>query len=178
MGSGFTVVVLDECSQMTEPLCLVPLLRAKARCARASERACAWVWQTRQADPPNASSSLSPAVLTHPTLTIPMFHLGSRARSPLAPAPARALPRFLVAAGDPQQLPPVIASPANLTAPAPQHQPGPASGLQWGPGAVGAAGAGSQRGHPGAATDSLLRPLFVRLCQLGHAPHLLSYQYR
>eukprot|EP00198_Chlamydomonas_reinhardtii_P000886 XP_001690221.1 RNA helicase [Chlamydomonas reinhardtii] len=116
MGSGFTVVVLDECSQMTEPLCLVPLLRAKAR--------------------------------------------------------------FLVAAGDPQQLPPVIASPANLTAPAPQHQPGPASGLQWGPGAVGAAGAGSQRGHPGAATDSLLRPLFVRLCQLGHAPHLLSYQYR
>lgn len=28
----FTFVVLDECSQMTEPLSLLPLLRAKARC--------------------------------------------------------------------------------------------------------------------------------------------------
>ncbi len=30
-GCSFAVVVLDECSQMTEPLSLVPLLRAKAR---------------------------------------------------------------------------------------------------------------------------------------------------
>ncbi|KAG2430776.1 hypothetical protein HYH02_013615 [Chlamydomonas schloesseri] len=101
MGGGFTVVVLDECSQMTEPLCLVPLLRARAR--------------------------------------------------------------FLVAAGDPQQLPPVIASPASLTAP--HHQPNhPAHHHQ----------ARQRQAH----ADSLLRPLFVRLSQLGHVPHLLSYQYR
>lgn len=30
-GGTFTVVVLDECSQMTEPLSIVPLLRARAK---------------------------------------------------------------------------------------------------------------------------------------------------
>ncbi|KAG2493974.1 hypothetical protein HYH03_007901 [Edaphochlamys debaryana] len=104
-GGGFTVVVLDEASQMTEPLCLVPLLRARAR--------------------------------------------------------------FLVAAGDPLQLPPVIASPATLT-PAPGSSA--TGGVAGGPGGAGPAGGGH--------LDSLLRPLFVRLSQLGHDPHLLSFQYR
>jgi superfamily I DNA and/or RNA helicase len=30
-GQAFDVVVLDECSQMVEPLSLVPLIRAKCR---------------------------------------------------------------------------------------------------------------------------------------------------
>ncbi len=33
-GLRFAFVVLDECSQMTEPLSLVPLMRAGARCVR------------------------------------------------------------------------------------------------------------------------------------------------
>ncbi len=33
-GQTFDVVVLDECSQMVEPLSLVPLIRAKCRQAR------------------------------------------------------------------------------------------------------------------------------------------------
>ena len=32
-GQRFDLVLLDECSQMVEPLSLVPLLRAQARCA-------------------------------------------------------------------------------------------------------------------------------------------------
>ncbi len=60
-------------------------------------------------------------------------------------------PRYLFAAGDPLQLPPVIASPGPVTPP---------------PGAA-----------PGAA-HGLLRPLFVRLAALGHTPHLLRRQYR
>ncbi len=30
-GSAFTLVVLDECSQLVEPLSLVPIIRARAR---------------------------------------------------------------------------------------------------------------------------------------------------
>ncbi|GLI60456.1 hypothetical protein VaNZ11_002613, partial [Volvox africanus] len=109
-GGTFTVVVLDECSQMTEPLCLVPLLRAKAR--------------------------------------------------------------FLVAAGDPLQLPPVIANPANLTHGAQVPPlPHPASLATHGPQLAPV----TEMAGP---LDSLLRPMFVRLSQLGHRPHLLSYQYR
>ncbi|GLC60082.1 hypothetical protein PLESTB_001571200 [Pleodorina starrii] len=124
-GGTFTVVVLDECSQMTEPLCLVPLLRARAR--------------------------------------------------------------FLVAAGDPLQLPPVIANPANLTGTAaaaaaaaaaavPQLTVGggPTTGSSLSPSALHPASASAAAGP----LDSMLRPMFVRLSQLGHQPHLLSYQYR
>lgn len=81
----FDVVVLDECSQMIEPLSLMPILRSKAK--------------------------------------------------------------YLVAAGDPCQLPPVISSPAQVSSPAPN-------------------------GH------GLLRPLFVRLSNVGWNPHLLRVQYR
>ncbi len=81
--------------------------------------------------------------------------------------------RFLVAAGDPLQLPPVIASPATLTsvggASPPVGGPGPATH-----GSVVALGSSAAEGP----CDSLLRPMFVRLSQLGHQPHLLSYQYR
>lgn len=61
--------------------------------------------------------------------------------------------RFLIAAGDPLQLPPVVASPAHVTA---------------GPGQV----PPQQRPH------GLLRPLFVRLAELGLPPFLLRRQYR
>jgi superfamily I DNA and/or RNA helicase len=33
-GQAFDVLLLDESSQMTEPTSLVPLLRAKPRCAQ------------------------------------------------------------------------------------------------------------------------------------------------
>ena len=79
----FDIVILDECSQIIEPLAMAPILRAKAK--------------------------------------------------------------FLVAAGDPKQLPPVIANP-------PRISPPPKLGL--------------------------LRPLFVRLSDLGATPHLLRQQYR
>ncbi len=112
-GGRFSVVVLDECSQMTEPLSLVPLMRGR--------------------------------------------------------------PRFLVAAGDPLQLPPVVASPAALSNPgAAAAAAGPA-----GAGAVPCGGGGGAGGRGGGGTaDSLLRPMFVRLTQLGHGTHLLRYQYR
>ena len=58
------------------------------------------------------------------------------------------LRRFAVLAGDPMQLPPLIASPA---------QP-------------------QQRG--GAPAHGLLRPLFARLMAAGHVVHLLRRQYR
>jgi superfamily I DNA and/or RNA helicase len=63
--------------------------------------------------------------------------------------------RFLIAAGDPCQLPPVLCSPAHITA-----------------GAAGRGGPGQQQLY------GLLRPLYVRLTQLGHQPHLLTHQYR
>ena len=69
--------------------------------------------------------------------------------------------RYVIAAGDPLQLPPVIAHPAHLTA---------AAGLA-------AAGAGHGGGRRDAA-GGLLRPLFVRLTDLGHSPNLLRWQYR
>ncbi|KAG7669212.1 hypothetical protein Ndes2526B_g05511 [Nannochloris sp. 'desiccata'] len=79
----FDVVILDECSQIIEPLAMAPILRAKAK--------------------------------------------------------------FLVAAGDPKQLPPVIANPPLISPP---------------------------------SEFGLLRPLFVRLSDLGATPHLLRQQYR
>ncbi len=89
-GHTFDVVVLDECSQMTEPVSLIPLLQAKAR--------------------------------------------------------------LLVAAGDPCQLPPLIASPAQVSA----------------------ACSGQQQGQQ----QGLLRPLFKRLADMGHSCFLLRTQYR
>eukprot|EP00887_Chlorella_sp_A99_P002672 scaffold6.g2672.t1 len=64
--------------------------------------------------------------------------------------------RFLIAAGDPKQLPPVIASPAEVS------------------GAGGDSAIGGARGGP----RGLLRPLFVRLADLGLPPFLLRRQYR
>jgi hypothetical protein len=80
---NFDIVILDECSQIIEPLAMAPILRAKAK--------------------------------------------------------------YLVCAGDPRQLPPVIAAPPLLSTPS----------------------------KPG-----LLRPLFVRLSDLGATPHFLRQQYR
>jgi superfamily I DNA and/or RNA helicase len=94
-GQQFDVVILDECSQMTEPVSLIPLLQARCR--------------------------------------------------------------LLVAAGDPCQLPPVIASPVHVT-------PGPGQGQ----------GQGQGQGAP----QGLLRPLFRRLAELGHSTFLLRRQYR
>lgn len=90
-GQRFDLLVLDESSQMVEPLSVVPLLRCQAR--------------------------------------------------------------FLLAAGDPLQLPPVVAAPPHVTA---------------------ASGAPSGQGLP----HGLLRPLFVRLAALGVPPYLLRRQYR
>ena len=71
----------------------------------------------------------------------------------------RAKARFLIAAGDPKQLPPVIASPAEV-APA-------------------ATAAAPSRAADGPAPAGLLRPLFVRLAGLGCArAFLLRRQYR
>jgi hypothetical protein len=39
----FDVLLLDECSQMTEPTSLTPLLRARARCVAACVRVCVCV---------------------------------------------------------------------------------------------------------------------------------------
>jgi len=80
---SFDIVILDECSQIIEPLAMTPILRAKAK--------------------------------------------------------------YLVAAGDPKQLPPVIANPPLISPP---------------------------------SKSGLLRPLFVRLSDLGATPHLLRQQYR
>ena len=69
--------------------------------------------------------------------------------------------RFLMAAGDPCQLPPVIASPAQVT------PPGLSGSLPSGT---------APGGRP--SLHGLLRPLFVRLVQLGHQPYVLRKQYR
>jgi len=71
--------------------------------------------------------------------------------------------RYLIAAGDPLQLPPVVASPVHVTA-APS-MPG------RGPPALPGQG---QQGQ----LQGLLRPLFVRLAALGLPPFLLRRQYR
>ena len=68
--------------------------------------------------------------------------------------------RFLIAAGDPCQLPPVIASPSEIST---QH-PGTAMPAD--------ASAGPAVGH------GLARPLFERLVSMGHTAHLLRRQYR
>ena len=68
--------------------------------------------------------------------------------------------RFLVAAGDPCQLPPVVASPSEISA---QH-PGTAAPADK--------PAGQALGH------GLARPLFERLVSMGHTAHLLRRQYR
>jgi len=65
----------------------------------------------------------------------------------------RARARHLIAAGDPCQLPPVIASPAVV-------------------------GSHQQHQQQHQQQHGLLRPLFVRLSALGHAVHLLDTQYR
>ncbi|KAL4457552.1 hypothetical protein ABPG75_012417 [Micractinium tetrahymenae] len=101
-GQQFDVVILDECSQMVEPLSAVPLLRARAR--------------------------------------------------------------YLIAAGDPLQLPPVVASPAQVSA-SPASRPHHQQQQQ-------------QQQQSAAQLHGLLRPLFVRLVALGLPPFLLRRQYR
>lgn len=77
----FDILILDEASQLTEPLSLAPIIRSKCK--------------------------------------------------------------YVIAAGDPNQLPPVVCSPEHV-----------------------------REGY------SVARPLFVRLTDLGHTPHLLRTQYR
>lgn len=114
----FPVVLLDEATQMTEPLSLVPLLRARAA--------------------------------------------------------------FLIAAGDPQQLPPVLASPAEISAP-PAVLSAPTSQAAMLQAQAGQAAAAQQHGMEASGASGkhgLLRPLFVRLQHMGTHVHLLRTQYR
>ena len=80
---SFDILLLDEASQLTEPLCLAPIMRSKCK--------------------------------------------------------------YVIIAGDPNQLPPVVCSPEKVQ---------------------------------GVSNHGLSRPLFVRLTDLGHVPHLLKAQYR
>ena len=65
---------------------------------------------------------------------------------------------FLVLAGDPCQLPPVIATPNQVS--------------------TSAATAAPTAGKAPPPCSGLLRPMFVRLADLGHHTHLLRTQYR
>jgi superfamily I DNA and/or RNA helicase len=86
--------------------------------------------------------------------------------------------RFLVAAGDPLQLPPVIAAPAHVTsAGAAQQQRGGQQLDRQRSQQVPLPGQPQQRGQQG-QLHGLLRPLFVRLVALGQPPFLLRRQYR
>jgi len=112
-GHHFDIVILDEASQMVEPLSLVPIMRAGAG--------------------------------------------------------------YLIAAGDPCQLPPVIASPATIST--------SRGGTTGTTGTTG--GGGISRGHVEAhqykqqiQPQGLLRPLFVRLQSSGCPVYFLRRQYR
>lgn len=110
--------------------------------------------------------------------------------------------RFIIMAGDPCQLPPVIASPSAVT-PAPVKGPSFKLGVTTNNTLPGAGNASNRAGSgialagavPGKATtgavsgsapavattsvqQGLARPLLVRLIQLGHSAHLLRRQYR
>ena len=77
-------------------------------------------------------------------------------------------------AGDPCQLPPVVASPASIT-PRPSASPlvgAAATGPQ------GIAGAAANSLSKGPSFQGLARPLLVRLVQMGYHAHLLRTQYR
>lgn len=93
----FDIVILDEASQMIEPLSLAPMLRAKCK--------------------------------------------------------------YLVAAGDPLQLPPVIAHPSTVVTSSPPRDP-------------------ANNNNNNVNNHGLVRPLFVRLAALGNEPYLLRRQYR
>ena len=77
-------------------------------------------------------------------------------------------------AGDPCQLPPVVASPASVT-PRPSASPS-AGAAATGP--QGNAGAAANSLSKGPSLQGLARPLLVRLVQMGHCAHLLRTQYR
>ncbi len=77
-------------------------------------------------------------------------------------------------AGDPCQLPPVVASPASVT-------PRPSASASAGAAATGPqgnAGAAANSLSKGPSLQGLARPLLVRLVQMGHHAHLLRTQYR
>jgi hypothetical protein len=73
---------------------------------------------------------------------------------------------FLIAAGDPCQLPPVLATPTGVTATAATAVAGGSSSRPV------------QQQQQQGLVYGLLRPLFVRLTHLGHKEHLLTHQYR
>ena len=102
-GQTFDVVVLDECSQMIEPLSLLPCIRSKCR--------------------------------------------------------------FLIAAGDPKQLPPVVASPTTISPDLLANRK------------LGRSISGEE--HPiSQSRKTIVRPLFVRLEATGINVHFLKRQYR
>jgi hypothetical protein len=80
------------------------------------------------------------------------------------------LASFLIAAGDPCQLPPVLATPTGVTAAA-------AAAAAAG-GAINSRPVQQQQQQQHGVVYGLLRPLFVRLTHLGHKEHLLTHQYR
>lgn len=102
-------------------------------------------------------SALRPA-LDGQTLQVLVLDESSQMVEPLSlAAVARSKARFLIAAGDPLQLPPVVAHPAALSEPS------------------GPAGLDSSSPNLG---KSLARPLFERLADAGVPAHLLRTQYR
>lgn len=97
-------------------------------------------------------------------------------------------------AGDPCQLPPVVAAPAAVTPSAAAVGTAPAAvrplSTAGGPGAASGLQQLSQQGlacgnaeaakspATGVGLQGLARPLLVRLIQMGHKAHLLRTQYR
>lgn len=152
----FDVVVLDEASQMIEPVSLLPLLVSvdavlvsvcSVLLSRQIQDLCLPIFCLTLPSPTAQRCLPTPSPPTPPSL--PTLRRLSSVPTPLPPSPAqRSGCKFVIMAGDPCQLGPVIASPATL----------------------------SVKGGPGEA--SLCRPMFVRLVEAGHAPYLLRAQYR
>ncbi|KFM27096.1 Uncharacterized protein C4orf21 [Auxenochlorella protothecoides] len=105
-------------------------------------------------------SSMLP-VLDGQVFAVTILDECSQLVEPLSLSPIiRAQSRYLIAVGDPLQLPPIVATP---TAVAP---------------AGGEAGPALQAGARPTARHGLARPMFVRLAAAGHPVHLLRRQYR
>ncbi|KAK9841693.1 hypothetical protein WJX74_010223 [Apatococcus lobatus] len=101
-------------------------------------------------------SSARLPVLAEQTFDLVILEESSQLIEPLSLLPIIAAnAAFLVAAGDPCQLPPIVVAPATVT-----QRPQP--GLD----------------EPGIVQHGLVRPLFERLVDLGHPVHLLCQQYR
>ena len=85
--------------------------------------------------------------------------------------------RFIIMAGDPCQLPPVVASPASVTL-HPSSSAAAVCGPAQGAAMQGSSGPAAQSPSRGPSLQGLARPLLVRLVQMGHRAHLLRTQYR